>query len=139
MKNISCLKRNKTLESDSMDHSKNFCHPAHDGEQQRYAAALQLQQSVATHRAAPAELQGRYIPIHLFVRRTAVYSIIIIYHVQAYFVVKPHTTMPHKKRWKKTVPPPKKKAVRESNPPFPTVHDIYQIYILHVRRYNSCR
>ena len=36
-------KRKKTLESDAMDNSNKFCHPAHDDEQQQQAAAAEQQ------------------------------------------------------------------------------------------------
>ena len=33
------MKRNKTLGSNAINHSKKLCHPAHDDEQQQLAAA----------------------------------------------------------------------------------------------------
>ena len=57
-------------------------------------------ESIVTQGSA-AEIHGRYILIHTWYTRTAVYSIIIIYHidqVQVCSVVKPHTTMPNEKR-----------------------------------------
>ena len=41
IKNRVRTKRKKTLGSDAMDRSKKFCHPAHDDEHQRQAAAQQ--------------------------------------------------------------------------------------------------
>ena len=65
------MKRKKTPEeSDAMDHSDNFCHPAHDGEQQQ----LQQQQYSNTLRSSSSSRSTWQIYANT---RTA-YSIIII-------------------------------------------------------------
>ena len=43
------MKRKKTLESDAMNHSNNFCHPAHDDEQQQHATADAATVAVQQH------------------------------------------------------------------------------------------
>ena len=57
------MKRNKTLESDAMNHGNKFCHPANDEEHQQQAAASSSScsnSSIATQYTAA----GRYIRIH---------------------------------------------------------------------------
>ena len=65
------IKRKKTLQSDAMNHNNKCCHSAHNDEQQQHAAAAAAacssscsNISIATHRAAAAEIHGRYIETH---------------------------------------------------------------------------
>ena len=51
----------------------------------------------------------------ILVRHTAVYIVIIIYHVQVYSVVKPHSTMPDKEMKKQRYTPPEKKEKHSGN------------------------
>ena len=51
----------------------------------------------------------------ILVRHTAVYIVIIIYHVQVYSVVKPHSTMPDKEMKKQRYTPPEKKKSTSGN------------------------
>ena len=85
------IKRKKTLQSDAMNHNNKCCHSAHNDEQQQHAAAAAAacssscsNISIATHRAAAAEIHGRYIQLHTRTSYSNVQlsSIVIIYQVQ---------------------------------------------------------
>ena len=69
------MKRQKTLQSDAVNQSNIFCHPAHDDEQQQQAAAAAAT-AVKQH---TTERQQKYMAgtyKDILVRRAAAYSII---------------------------------------------------------------
>ena len=56
------MKIEKTPESDAMNYSNNFCHPAHNDEHQKHAAAGE---KTTAHRAATtAEIHSKHIQMH---------------------------------------------------------------------------
>ena len=86
------MKRNKTLESDAINHSKKYCHPAHDDEQQQHATAsiCSNYSNIATHKTAVAlciheHILGTYK--YVVQRCNQIYQVL----VYRYSVVKPHT------------------------------------------------
>ena len=81
------MQRKKTMESDAVNHSNNFCHPAHDDQQllQLHAAACS-NNSIATCTAA-AEIHGRYIKC-ILVRRTAAYnSVLLLQSIRSRYIL----------------------------------------------------
>ena len=67
------IKIKKTLQSDAINRSNKFCHPAQDDEQQQVAAASSSSgsnSSTATHRAAAAEVYMTGIHKYLIQQRT---------------------------------------------------------------------
>ena len=60
------MKRNKTLESDAVNHGNKFCHPAHDEEHQQQAAAA-VATAVQQHTTGIQQEAGIYE--YILVRR----------------------------------------------------------------------
>ena len=92
----------RTLEPEAME--QKICPPAYDDEQQREAAALQLQQQTAVLQYTEQQQKtGRYTQMHtgMLVRRTAVYYNYNILFPGMLCCKTTHTMMPSNKRWKK--------------------------------------
>ena len=83
--NTSCfeMKIMTTLESDPKEHTKKWCDPAHDHEQRQQDATLQSQdqQQESNTEQRQKHMSGTYK--YILVRYTTVYSILMIYQVQA--------------------------------------------------------
>ena len=81
------MKRKKTLESDAMNHSNNFCHPAHDDEQQPQ------QQQCSNTQSSSSRKHGRYIQIRARTSYSSVQLSSISYNLSGSgtLVVKAHT------------------------------------------------